>query len=130
MEYNQESQRYQLHDLARLVAYSRLDEATRVQVQLRHAQHFRDVILIANGLYLEGGDRMMAGLTLFDDEWSNTDILPESTPESDAAFKARLPIGRFAETREIAPTAVLLASSDGDYYVGATLSPNGGDVMF
>jgi len=33
------------------------------------------------------------------------------------------------ESREIAPTAVLLASSDGDYYVGQTLSPNGGDVF-
>jgi NAD(P)-dependent dehydrogenase (short-subunit alcohol dehydrogenase family) len=30
---------------------------------------------------------------------------------------------------EIAPTAVLLASGDGAFYVGQTLSPNGGDVM-
>jgi hypothetical protein len=27
------------------------------------------------------------------------------------------------------PTAVLLASDDGAFYVGQTLSPNGGDVM-
>jgi 3-oxoacyl-[acyl-carrier protein] reductase len=49
------------------------------------------------------------------------------------AWKARklseLPIGRFGVPREIAPTAVLLASSDGDFYVGQTLSPNGGDVF-
>ena len=48
-------------------------------------------------------------------------------------WKARklseLPIGRFGVPREIAPTAVLLASSDGDFYVGQTLSPNGGDVF-
>ena len=48
-------------------------------------------------------------------------------------WKARklseLPIGRFGAPREIAPTAVLLASSDGDFYVGQTLSPNGGDVF-
>ena len=31
--------------------------------------------------------------------------------------------------QDIAPTAVLLASSDGDFYVGQTLSPNGGDVF-
>jgi 3-oxoacyl-[acyl-carrier protein] reductase len=48
-------------------------------------------------------------------------------------WKARklseLPIRRFGVPSEIAPTAVLLASSDGDFYVGQTLSPNGGDVF-
>ncbi len=42
---------------------------------------------------------------------------------------AELPIGRFGVSSEIAPTAVMLASSDGDFYVGQTLSPNGGDVF-
>jgi 3-oxoacyl-[acyl-carrier protein] reductase len=42
---------------------------------------------------------------------------------------AELPIGRFGTPRDIAPTAVLLASSGGDFYVGQTLSPNGGDVF-
>ena len=32
--------------------------------------------------------------------------------------------------KEIAATAVLLAGPDGGFYVGATLSPNGGDVMY
>lgn len=41
----------------------------------------------------------------------------------------QLPIGRLGRVEEIAPTAVLLASEAGSYYVGATLSPNGGDVM-
>ena len=41
----------------------------------------------------------------------------------------QLPIGRVGQAREIAPTAVLLASADGDFYVGQTLSPNGGDVF-
>jgi 3-oxoacyl-[acyl-carrier protein] reductase len=40
-----------------------------------------------------------------------------------------LPLRRFGRPEEIAPTAVLLASADGDFYVGQTLSPNGGDVM-
>jgi 3-oxoacyl-[acyl-carrier protein] reductase len=48
-------------------------------------------------------------------------------------WKARklneLPIRRFGVPNDIAPTAVLLASSDGDFYVGQTLSPNGGDVF-
>ena len=42
---------------------------------------------------------------------------------------AELPIGRAGTVNEIAPTALLLASEDGAYYLGATLNPNGGDVM-
>jgi 3-oxoacyl-[acyl-carrier protein] reductase len=42
---------------------------------------------------------------------------------------AELPIGRAGTVKEIAPTALLLASEDGAYYLGATLNPNGGDVM-
>lgn len=40
-----------------------------------------------------------------------------------------LPIGRFGRVDEIAPAAVLLASDEGSYFLGATLNPNGGDVM-
>lgn len=42
---------------------------------------------------------------------------------------AELPIGRFGRVDEVAPTALLLASEAGSYYVGQTLGPNGGDVM-
>ncbi len=43
---------------------------------------------------------------------------------------ATLPIGRVGKPAEIAAAALLLASSPGgDFFVGATLSPNGGDVM-
>lgn len=42
---------------------------------------------------------------------------------------AELPIGRAGTVDEIAPTAVLLASDEGSFYIGATLNPNGGDVM-
>jgi 3-oxoacyl-[acyl-carrier protein] reductase len=46
------------------------------------------------------------------------------------AKKAELPLGRFGRPEEVAPTAVLLASSPGgDLYVGQTLGPNAGDVM-
>lgn len=57
--------------------------------------------------------RLNAGLT---DDWK-------------ARKLGELPIRRFGTPNEIAPTAVLLASSDGDFYVGQTLSPNGGDVF-
>lgn len=46
------------------------------------------------------------------------------------AKRAELPLGRFGRVEEVAPTAVLLASSPGgDLYVGQTLGPNSGDVM-
>lgn len=51
------------------------------------------------------------------------------TDEWKARKLRELPIGRFGTPSEIAPTAVLLASSDGNFYVGQTLSPNGGDVF-
>jgi 3-oxoacyl-[acyl-carrier protein] reductase len=42
---------------------------------------------------------------------------------------AELPIGRAGTVGEIAPIAVLLASDEGSYFIGATLNPNGGDYM-
>jgi 3-oxoacyl-[acyl-carrier protein] reductase len=42
---------------------------------------------------------------------------------------AELPIGRAGRVDEIAPTAVLLASDEGSYFIGASLNPNGGDYM-
>ncbi|WP_120338784.1 SDR family NAD(P)-dependent oxidoreductase [Cryobacterium soli] len=46
------------------------------------------------------------------------------------AKRAELPLGRFGQIDEVAPTAVMLASSPfGDIYVGQTLGPNSGDVM-
>jgi len=59
----------------------------------------------------------------------HTSMLDEETEEWIAAKLADLPIGRFGEVHEVAPTAVFLASDDSSYYVGQTLCPNGGDVM-
>ena len=41
---------------------------------------------------------------------------------------AKTPAGRLGEPEEIAATVAFLASDDAAYYVGATLSPNGGLV--
>jgi 3-oxoacyl-[acyl-carrier protein] reductase len=58
-----------------------------------------------------------------------TEMMAQETEEWAARKLAELPIGRFGEADEIAPTAVFLASDDSSYYVGQTLCPNGGDVM-
>ena len=58
-----------------------------------------------------------------------TDLILGNSKEFLDAFKARLPAGRFGTVAEIAATALLLAGPHGGYYVGATLSPNGGDIM-
>ncbi|MGZ8695717.1 MAG: SDR family NAD(P)-dependent oxidoreductase [Gaiellaceae bacterium] len=58
-----------------------------------------------------------------------TDMMAEETEEWAAQKLSELPIGRFGEAHEVAPTAVFLASDESSYYVGQTLCPNGGDVM-
>jgi 3-oxoacyl-[acyl-carrier protein] reductase len=58
-----------------------------------------------------------------------TDMMAGETEEWQTMKLAELPIRRFGEVHEVAPTAVFLASDDSSYYVGQTLGPNGGDVM-
>lgn len=58
-----------------------------------------------------------------------TELLQGLSQEWRDMKQAQLPIGRFGRVEEIAPTALMLASDAGSFYVGQTLSPNGGDVM-
>jgi 3-oxoacyl-[acyl-carrier protein] reductase len=58
-----------------------------------------------------------------------TDLTATMTPADKQAFIDSLPAGRFGRPEEIAETALLLAGPQGGFFVGATLSPNGGDVM-
>ena len=59
----------------------------------------------------------------------DTDLTATMEPADRQAFIDSLPAGRFGRPEEIAATALLLAGPQGGFYVGATLSPNGGDVM-
>ena len=59
----------------------------------------------------------------------DTELSRTNPPEWKAELIRQIPIGRYGEVDEIAPTAVLLASDEGSFYVGATLNPNGGDLM-
>ena len=59
-----------------------------------------------------------------------TPLVDGITEDWKVAKRAELPLGRFGLPREVAPTAVLLASDPGgNLYVGQTLGPNSGDVM-
>jgi tetratricopeptide (TPR) repeat protein len=69
--YDEPANRYKLHDLVRLLADGRLPEEEREAVQRRHAVHYKDVLAGANDLYLQGGERAVEALKLFDLEWGN-----------------------------------------------------------
>ena len=58
-----------------------------------------------------------------------TDMLANITQEWKAMKLAELPLARFGQVSDVAPTAVFLASDDAAYYTGQVLGPNGGDVM-
>jgi 3-oxoacyl-[acyl-carrier protein] reductase len=59
----------------------------------------------------------------------DTELSRTNPPEWKAELIRQIPIRRYGEPEEIAPTAVLLASECGSFYVGAALHPNGGDLM-
>jgi 3-oxoacyl-[acyl-carrier protein] reductase len=59
----------------------------------------------------------------------DTDLLRQRGDAFLAQFAAVLPARRIGTPEEIAATALLLAGPHGGFYVGACLSPNGGDVM-
>jgi 3-oxoacyl-[acyl-carrier protein] reductase len=60
---------------------------------------------------------------------TETVLLNGLTDEWRARKLTEIPLGRFGQVSEIAPTILMLASAAGAFYVGQTLSPNGGDIM-
>ncbi|MEI8004301.1 MAG: NB-ARC domain-containing protein, partial [Methanothrix sp.] len=70
-----EDGRYHLNNLARLFSNLKLEQengaATMVAAQQRHAEHYRNVLSSSDWLYMQGGDGVLAGLKLFDLEWTN-----------------------------------------------------------
>ncbi len=71
--YDEVADRYRLHDLVRDFASSKLpaDSEERIEAELSHAEHYKNVLAAADELYLKGGDSVMAGLKQFDAEWAN-----------------------------------------------------------
>jgi tetratricopeptide (TPR) repeat protein len=71
VDFNPSDNRYRLHDLARDFAMFRLDGASWNTTCQRHSEHFGDVLSRADELYMKGGEKILAGLELFDLEWPN-----------------------------------------------------------
>ena len=66
--YDDDQERFRLHDLMRELAEDGWDEDAAHQVRQRHAAHYLAVAGRANDAYLEGGEGVLAGLRLFDQE--------------------------------------------------------------
>jgi len=62
VEWDAETSRYRLHDLARLFADARLGAAERATVQRRHAAHYEAVLHATDQLYQQGGEALLRGL--------------------------------------------------------------------
>jgi tetratricopeptide (TPR) repeat protein len=71
LDWDADTQRYRLHDLARLFADSHLSDDEGHTTQMRHAQHYLAVLGECDDFYLKGGDAIKSGLVLFDVERRN-----------------------------------------------------------
>ncbi|MCC7164621.1 MAG: tetratricopeptide repeat protein, partial [Anaerolineae bacterium] len=68
VEYDAESDRFDLHDLLREFAQRRITQDERRKVEVRYAEFFKEVAGEADDLYLKGGENVVAGLRLFERE--------------------------------------------------------------
>ena len=89
LEWNDKSQRFELHDLLRDFARSRAKPGDLAVAGLRHAKHFIQVGEQADTLYHKGSESVLNGLALFDCErphieaafdWLNSSLDKESAP--------------------------------------------------
>jgi tetratricopeptide (TPR) repeat protein len=71
VDYYSATTRYRLHDLVRAFADVRLSSGDRMAGQKRHAEHYINVLGMAERLYLKGKGSLKEGLVLFDTEWRN-----------------------------------------------------------
>ena len=58
--------------------------------------------------------------------WVDTPLIQPLPPPVRSMVSSQIPLGRIAEPREIATTALFLASDDSSYITGQWISPNGG----
>ena len=66
--YDDDQERFRLHDLMRELAEEGWDEDAAYRARRRHGAHYLAVAGRADDAYLEGGEGVLAGLRLFDQE--------------------------------------------------------------
>jgi tetratricopeptide (TPR) repeat protein len=71
LDWDADTSRFRLHDLARLFADSRLSDDERPATRMRHAEHYLTVLGDCDSLYKKGGDAIKSALALFDAERRN-----------------------------------------------------------
>jgi tetratricopeptide (TPR) repeat protein len=71
LDYDETSSRYSLHDLLADYALSQMQAEEEGEARLKHAAYYKDVLSAADDLYMEGGEKILTGLRLFDLEWDN-----------------------------------------------------------
>jgi tetratricopeptide (TPR) repeat protein len=71
VEWNPTSNRYSLHDLARLFADNKLSVVDRDSLKKRMAGYYLEVLRTIESLFARGGEDIKLSLLLFDIEWPN-----------------------------------------------------------
>lgn len=84
LDFDTDTFRYSLHDLARLFADSRLSDDESHATRMRHAIHYLTVLGECRERYLKGGDAIKSGLALFDIERRNIETGQEWTCQHQA----------------------------------------------
>jgi tetratricopeptide (TPR) repeat protein len=72
LEWDRQTRRYSLHDLVRVFGVDKLEEG-EAAVRISHAQHYARVAAQADDLFRRGGENLLTGLKLFDQERANID---------------------------------------------------------
>jgi tetratricopeptide (TPR) repeat protein len=71
VEFEEEMNRYSLHDLTGIFAASLLDAVFQFCMKRRHAEYYKNVLSKIDELYVKGGTNCLVGRDLFDREWTN-----------------------------------------------------------
>jgi tetratricopeptide (TPR) repeat protein len=71
VEWNPAIARYRLHDLTRLFADARLNDAEKKKARLLHAAYYLGIMRMSDNLFINGGENLKTGIALFELEWHN-----------------------------------------------------------
>ena len=74
LEWDADTRRYRLHDLARLFGDSRASNDEGRGARMRHSKYYLRVLWECDALYLKGGDAIKSAIALFDLERRNIEV--------------------------------------------------------